>query len=181
MKTTINKTFHVDEPIAKVWANLSNPAEIVSCVPGAELTEAVDDRNYKGGVTMKFGPIKASYDGEIEIVELDEANHTIVMNGKGLDSKGKGSAEMTMKGQLQEKDGGTEVDFAMDVSIQGMLAQFGSRLIQDVSNQVLNQFIGNFKSQLSGQEVDSELQAGSIAGSVLKSKLGGLFGGKKDA
>ena len=181
MKTTINKTFRVEEPIQKVWENLSNPAEIVTCVPGAELTEAIDDRNFKGGVTMKFGPVKASYSGDINIAEMNEEDYSMVLKGRGFDSKGKGSADMTMRGNLAEADGGTDVTFEMDVSIVGMLAQFGSRLIQDVSNQVLDQFIGNFRSKLAGEEVSNELQAGSLMGSVVKNKIGGLFGGNKDA
>jgi carbon monoxide dehydrogenase subunit G len=179
MKTTISKTFHVEEPIDKVWSNLSDPQEVVTCVPGAALTEIIDERNFKGTVTMKFGPIKAQYDGEIQIAEQDDDNYNLVMKGKGLDSKGKGSADMTMKGGLTEKDGGTDVEFTMDVSVVGMLAQFGSRLIKDVSDQVLKQFIDNFKAKLSGQEVENEMKAGSLMGSVVKNKIGGIFGGKK--
>ena len=65
MVTTLEKTFHVKEPIDKVWDYLSDPNKIVTCVPGASLTEKVDDKNYKGEVTMKFGPIKAKYNGLI--------------------------------------------------------------------------------------------------------------------
>ena len=181
MKTTIDKVFHVDEPIAKVWANLSNPQEVATCVPGAQLTEVIDDRNFKGEVTMRFGPVKASYDGEITITELNEGDHVLVMQGKGLDSKGKGSADMTMRGSLNESDGGTEVKFTMEVSVVGMLAQFGSRLINDVTNQVLDKFVDNFKAKLAGEEVENELQAGSMVGSIVKNKIGGIFGGQKDS
>ena len=99
---------------------------------------------------------------------------SLVLNGKGNDSKGKGNAEMTMKGQLTEKDGGTHVDVSMEINISGMLAQFGSRLINDVSNQVFDQFVNNFKSKLSGGEVDNTLNAGSLVGGVIK----GIFGKK---
>ena len=59
MRTTIKKDFSVEEPIEKVWDYLANPTKIVSCVPGAAITEEIDDRNFKGEVTMKFGPVKA--------------------------------------------------------------------------------------------------------------------------
>lgn len=179
MVTTITKDFEIEEPIEKVWASLSNPNEIVTCVPGAAITEEIDDKNYKGEVTMKFGPIKAQYDGEITIEELDETNHKMVLKGKGLDSKGKGSADMTMNGDLKASDKGTEVSFSMEISIVGMLAQFGSRLINDVSDQLLNQFVDNFKAKLAGEEVESgSVSAGSMMGSVIKNKIGGIFGGK---
>ncbi len=188
MKTQITKNFHLDEPIAKVWESLSNPEEIVTCVPGAAITEKVDEANYKGEVTTKFGPVKAKYAGDIEIVELDEANRTMRLKGRGLDSKGKGSADMVMVGKLQEANGGTDVSFQMDIAIVGMLAQFGSRLINDVSDQLLNQFVDNFKSKLANVAFDNSLDTGAVTGTVAKSFMqmimdffGNLFGGKKAA
>ncbi len=148
MKTQIKKEFHVPAPIEQVWKSLADPTDVVTCVPGASITDKIDDANYKGAVVTKFGPIKASYAGDIEIVELDEANKQMTLKGRGLDSKGKGSADMLMVGKLAEKDGGTQVDFSMDITIIGMLAQFGSRLINDVSDQLLNQFVDNFKAKL---------------------------------
>ncbi len=173
MKTTINKNFHVEEPIDKVWDFLSDPNQIVTCVPGASLTEQIDDDNFKGEVSLKFGPVKAKYAGQITFVERDVDNRKMQLQGKGLDSKGKGSADMTMHGTLVEKDGGTDVAYSMEVSITGMLAQFGSRLIEDVSNTVFNQFVDNFKAKLAGEEVDNTMRAGSMMGSMVKNRLFG--------
>ncbi len=149
MNTLIEKEFDIEQPISRVWKSLADPADIVTCVPGASITEKIDEKNYKGEVVTKFGPIKAKYSGDIEIVELDEEAHKMVLKGRGLDSKGKGSADMIMNGTLEEKDGKTHVKFSMDITIVGMLAQFGSRLINDVSDQLLNQFVVNFKNKLS--------------------------------
>ena len=151
MNTKITKDFEIAQPIGVVWKSLANPEEIVGCVPGASITEKIDDKNYKGQVVTKFGPIKAAYAGDIEIIELDEANHKMVLKGRGLDSKGKGSADMIMNGILKEEDGKTKVNFSMDITIVGKLAQFGSRLINDVSDQLLNQFVKNFSNQLEAQ------------------------------
>jgi hypothetical protein len=190
MKTTINKVFQVSEPIEKVWHYLSDPTKIVGCVPGASITEKKDDKNYTGQVSLKFGPVKSVYNGEIVIEELDTTTHRMVLQGKGLDSKGKGSADMTMNGLLTPKDGGTEVNFTMDVAISGMLAQFGSRLINDVSDQLLNQFVASFSQLLKadsgaadaaatgdGQETpDNALDATALAGTVVKGFVKRLFG-----
>jgi len=148
MKTIINKTFQLSESIEKVWGYMSSPTEIVSCVPGATLTEEIDERNYKGEVVAKFGPVKASYSGNIHFNELDETSYTMKLKGSGLDSKGKGSADMLMTGNLNKKDGGTEVVLSMEISIIGTIAQFGSRMIKDVSDQLLSEFIVNFKNLL---------------------------------
>jgi uncharacterized protein len=177
MNTSITKTFIVDHKIDEVWVNLTNPEKVVVCVPGASLTEKVDEDNYKGEVELKFGPIKAAYDGLITFTERNVATHKMSLKGAGTDKKGKGGADMTMNVLLNEKDTSTEINVTMDVSITGMLAQFGSRMINDVSNHVLNQFIGNFKAQLEGGEIDHSLKAGSLIGAAIK----GLFGGgKKD-
>lgn len=175
MNTLITKEFDINQPIDVVWKSLADPTEIVVCVPGASITEKIDDKNYKGAVVTKFGPIKASYSGDIEILELDEPNKKMVLKGRGLDSKGKGSADMLMNGVLTEVDGKTHVNFSMDITIVGMLAQFGSRLINDVSDQLLNQFVENFSKKLEGKEVDNEINTGSMLGTVAKS----IFGRKK--
>lgn len=148
MKTTITKSFQVDDAVENVWGLLSDPKQVVTCVPGASLTEEVDDSNYKGTVSLKFGPVKAVYNGEITIEEKDASNHQMRLKGRGLDSKGKGSADMVMNGKVSENEGGSLVDYSMEVSVTGMLAQFGSRLINDVSNQLFDQFVGNFKQKL---------------------------------
>lgn len=202
MNTQITKTFDIDQPIGLVWKSLSNPEEIVTCVPGASITEKVDDSNYKGEVVTKFGPIKAAYAGDIHIMELDEASHKMVLKGKGLDSKGKGSADMIMNGTLTEEGGKTHVDFKMDITIVGTLAQFGSRLINDVSDQLLNQFVANFRDKLAAEapaeavttatadagstttasseakpkeKSDNALNAFSLIGTVFKSILNGII------
>ena len=163
MNTKITKDFEIAQPIGVVWKSLTNPEEIVGCVPGASITEKIDDRNYKGKVVTKFGPIKAAYAGDIEIIELDEANHKMVLKGRGLDSKGKGSADMIMNGLLKEEGGKTQVNFSMDITIVGKLAQFGSRLINDVSDQLLNQFVKNFSDQLEAQAPAAAVETASVA------------------
>ncbi|MEO0472211.1 MAG: SRPBCC family protein [Bacteroidota bacterium] len=152
MKTNIEKVFTVDQPIEMVWDFLSNPNKVVTCVPGASITNEIDDRNYEGTVSMKFGPVAAKYNGKILIEELDSVNHKMVLKGNGMDAKGQGSADMVMHGILSEKDGKTEVDYKMDVTITGKLAQFGARLITDVTNQVAKQFIQSFKDRLAEAE-----------------------------
>lgn len=202
MNTIIKKQFEIDQPIGVVWKNLSNPEEIVVCVPGAAITEKVDDNNYKGEVVTKFGPIKAAYAGDIGIVSMDHDNYKMQLKGRGLDSKGKGSADMVMNGALSEVNGKTQVDFSMDITIVGKLAQFGSRLINDVSDQLLNQFVTNFSNKLAADNpavsaaaetsssdapaaekvakpaappVDNALDATSLAGTVVKSIFGGII------
>jgi len=149
MKVKIDKTFEVAAPINDVWALLSDTNKVVGCVPGARITETVDAQNYRGTVSMKIGPVVTDFKGDIQIEELDVATHNMVLKGNGVDAKGKGSASMTMTGKLKATaEGGTEVATSMEVSVIGKLAQFGSRLMEDVSNRMFDQFVECFEVKL---------------------------------
>jgi len=149
MKAKVDKSFEVNHPVAVVWEYLKDPSKIVSCVPGAELTEKIDDQNYKGKVSLKFGPVSAKYNGQINIEKEDADNYELFLKGKGTDARGKGGANMELTGKLDDRgDNITGVNYSMVISVTGMLAQFGSRLIVDVTDHLTNQFIENFKAKL---------------------------------
>lgn len=175
MTTNLTKSFDVEQPIDLVWATLTDPPQIVDCVPGASLTEQVDADNYKGYVGLKFGPVKAGYDGLVTFVERDAVNKKMTLKGIGIDSKGKGNAEMLMNATLTEANGLTHVEATMDISITGMLAQFGARLINDVSNQVFDQFVNNFKKKLATAGTESGETAADNAEEESKSGIGGFI------
>ncbi len=174
MNVNITKNFSVPHPIETVWANITDPEKIVPCVPGASLEGMEDADNFKGGVELKFGPVKTKFGGHISFLERTAETKTMKMKGVGTDVKGKGGAEMILDGVLSENGANTDVKVTMDVTVQGILAQFGSRLASDATNHIFDQFIKNFKDQLDGKEINSTLSAGSMVGSMVK----GLFGGK---
>jgi uncharacterized protein len=145
----IEKTFQVNEPVAKVWSFLSDPARVATCVPGAQITEKVDDKTYKGAISVKVGPSVTDYKGEVQIVRLDPQNHEIEILGKGQDVRGRGSASMTMTGKLATLEGGaTQVTSISEVNVVGILAQMGSRVITEVSNIMFEKFSQNFQALL---------------------------------
>ena len=148
MAIKIEKTFRVDEPMEKVWAFLSDPRKVGTCVPGAQITDQVDEKTYKGTIKVKVGPSVTDYKGEVQIVRKDDAAHEIEILGKGQDTRGKGSASMKMTGKLQAVDGGTQVINASELNVVGILAQMGARVITEVSNIMFEQFVNNFRSQL---------------------------------
>lgn len=148
MAIKIEKTFRVDESVEKVWAFLSDPRKVGVCVPGAQITEQVDERTYRGAIKVKVGPSVTDYKGEVQIVRKDDAAHEIEILGKGQDVRGKGSASMKMTGKLRAVDGGTEVINISELNVVGILAQMGGRVITEVSNIMFEQFVNNFKRQL---------------------------------
>src|ERR1700679_3070000 len=98
MAVIIEKTFRVDEPVEKVWALLSDPRKVATCVPGAQITEQVDDKTYKGAIKVKAGPSTNEFKGELQVLLLDAQSHELEILGKGQDVRGKGSASMKMTG-----------------------------------------------------------------------------------
>jgi uncharacterized protein len=184
MAIKIEKTFRVDEPVEKVWAFLSDPRKVGACVPGAQITEQVDERTYKGAIKVKVGPSVTDYKGEVQIVRLDEAAHEIEILGKGQDVRGKGSASMKMTGKLRAVDGGTEVINISELNVVGILAQMGSRVITEVSNIMFEQFVNNFRKRLQSPGTAGEaipaaskpISAVGVAFSALKAAISGHSG-----
>jgi carbon monoxide dehydrogenase subunit G len=178
MAVTIEKKFEVPEPVEKVWAFLSDPRKVVTCLPGAQITEQVDEHTYKGAISVKVGPSVSDYKGQVQIVRNDPAAHEIEIVGKGQDTRGKGSASMKMTGKVRSLDnGGTEVVSKSELSLAGILAQMGGRMIHEVSNIMFNQFTSNFRQKLqSGVETEAgppkPISAVDLAFSALKSFVG---------
>jgi carbon monoxide dehydrogenase subunit G len=149
MAMQIEKTFQVKEPIEQVWSLLSDPRKVATCVPGASITEQVDEKTYKGAISVRVGPSTTDYKGQLQIIRLDPENHEIEILGKGQDVRGRGSASMKMTGKLRSlEDGGTEVTSVSEVNVVGILAQMGSRVITEVSNIMFGEFTRNFQAQL---------------------------------
>jgi carbon monoxide dehydrogenase subunit G len=188
MAVKIEKTFKVSEPIEKVWAFLSDPRRVGTCVPGAQITEQVNDTTYKGAIKVKVGPSVTDFKGEVQIVRLDAAAHEIEILGKGQDTKGKGSASMKMTGKLREVDGGTEVSSVAELNVVGILAQMGSRVINQVNDIMFEQFVNNFRQQLQSAGTGSAdmpaakpINGVGLAFSALKAVISGGHGGDTDA
>ncbi len=153
MKTTLDKSFEVPQGTELVWEHLIDPEKIMDCVPGVSIDEKVGDNHYKGKVGMKFGPMGVKYDADIYYDEVDVDKRKIILTGNGVDAKGQGNAEMKMTIDLNEREGGgVKLDAIMDVTVNGKIAQFGSRLISTVSNQLFKQFVSNFSKKLEAAE-----------------------------
>ena len=149
MAVRIENTFQVAEPVELVWELLSDPRKVVTCVPGAQLTETIDERTFKGAVSVKVGPSVTDYKGQVHIKRLDAQAHEIEMVGKGQDVRGKGSASMKMSGSIRAlPDGAAEVSAVSEINVVGLLAQLGARMIQDVSAVMFKEFVRRFQEQL---------------------------------
>jgi carbon monoxide dehydrogenase subunit G len=168
MTIQIEKTFQLKEPVEKVWSLFSDPKRVAACVPGAKITEQVDEKTYKGSISVKVGPSATDFKGELQIIRLGAENHEIEILGKGQDVRGRGSASMKMTGKLRALDaGGTEVISVSEVNVVGILAQMGARVINEVSNVMFAQFVKNFEAQLQRPENEAEAEAKPMSAASL--------------
>ncbi len=186
MKVEISKTFSIRASINDVWDFMTDIKSVSTCIPGAQYIESLEDNEHSVMLTVKVGPIKSSYRSEVAIKSLDESHYTMEIQGRGTDTKGKGGANMEMTGKLIDNgDGTTGVTGDSMVTIQGMLAQFGSRMIEDVSNQLFVQFTENLCTKLEGNDnnieinqqpdSDNSLSGTAVVGAAIKGAVGRIM------
>ena len=181
MEVNSDKNFELNADVDTVWNVLVNPEKVVTCVPGAELTETIDENHLKGKVTIKIGPVTAKFNGDIEIEKRKISNYELAMTGKGSDISGKGGASMSMWLKLNALQTGTEVCCRMTVSITGRIAQFGAHMIEAVNNKIFEKFISNFTNMMEQENGDvgtagrprkaEPVKVASLVGSVIVSEI----------
>ncbi len=161
MGQRIEERFTVRAPVEKVWAYLVDPRRVVTCLPGAELTEVVDERTFLGAVKVKVGPVTVAYKGKVILEEVDAAGRRVRMSGEGRESTGSGSARMGMESRLTPLPSGeVEVLVISDVDVVGRLVQLGRGMIEQVSHQLFAQFAACVKATLESEAAGSGAAAG---------------------
>ena len=148
----IENEFEVNAPLDRVWAYLLDVEKIAPCAPGAELTEVVDDRTWKGKVTVKVGPVGLSFAGTVVMQELDDQSHTVVLKADGREQRGKGVASAIVRSRLESVDGGTKVFIDTDLTISGAVAQYGRGMVGDISQRLTNEFAKCLQANITGEE-----------------------------
>jgi len=133
----------------RVWSYLTDAYRVAPALPGAAITEKLDERTYAGTISVKVGPVSARYRGTVRFESLDAAGRTAEIVASGQDTSGRGGAEMRMSSRLVERaPGETEVNVASELSVTGILAQLGRGLMQDVSDQMLRKFTDAMRAEL---------------------------------
>jgi hypothetical protein len=149
MGIPFQQSFVVKAPPDRVWAFLVDPYRIAGALPGAAITEKVDDSTFKGTITVKVGPVSARYRGTIRFAKLDPVAREAEVTGTGQEATGRGGADMKMNSSLREiAPGETEVQVTSEVNVTGILAQMGRGMIQDVSNQMFQKFTAAARAEL---------------------------------
>jgi carbon monoxide dehydrogenase subunit G len=145
-----DNSFEVPLPVDDAWKVLMDIRRIAPCLPGAELTEVVDDRTYKGKVGVRLGPVSLAFAGTVKFDEIDDANHRAKVAAQGSDAKGRGAANATATFYLEPVNGGSKVLVHTNLTLSGAVAQYGRGvgIIQMTAAQIITQFANNLKAQL---------------------------------
>ena len=147
MEVNLEKRYPLEVEPARAWQVLRNVKAVAECMPGAVITEQVDDTHFKGSVKVKVGPANAAFAGDIEVLALDEALMKLQLLGKGADRGGSSaSMDLTATVEAGETTGTSVLVGVAAVIVNGKFAQFGGRLMVQVSDMLLAQFADNFRA-----------------------------------
>jgi carbon monoxide dehydrogenase subunit G len=185
----IEKNFQLQHPREFVWNRMNDVHFVAQCLPGASIVEDLGEHRYKGRLSVKVGPMAASFDGEVTI-ESRPAQWTAVVSGKGADARSSSRATGAMTYSLTEagSPGATRVDVTSDINLAGPLAQFSKgAVMQEVANRITAEFVRNFEQALSTAPGEAEavatnstapnqpLDAGNLLWSIIRERFLALF------
>lgn len=148
MAMVIEGEERIEAPIAKVWEGLNDPDVLRACIPGCESLEKTSDTELTAVVSLKIGPIKAKFNGAVELSNLNPPHsYTIAGEGKGgIAGFAKGGADVSLK---EDSPDVTVLTYQAKADVGGKMAQLGSRLIQSTSKKLAGEFFSSFNSKMS--------------------------------
>jgi carbon monoxide dehydrogenase subunit G len=150
----IDNSFDVPLPPDQAWKTLMDIERIAPCMPGAELTEIVDDKTFKGKVSVRLGPVALTFQGTATFEDVDDAAHKATVKAQGADAKGRGGANANVGFHLEPSDAGSSVKIHTDLQLSGSVAQYGrgAGMIQDLASQIIGQFADNLSKQIEADQ-----------------------------
>ena len=143
----IANEFTVKASIEDAWNVLTDLEQVIPLMPGAQMTGR-DGDDVSGKVKVKVGPVTSEFAGKVRLVEQNRDEHRAVIDAKGKEARGTGNAAATVTAQLHEAGDHTRVTVDTDLKIVGKLAQFGSGMLQQVSEKLLGQFVESLEAKL---------------------------------
>lgn len=168
----IEDEFEIEAPVDHLWGYLLDVERVAPCMPGAELTETVDERTWKGKVNMKLGPVSLSFAGTVAMEERDDQARRVVLHARGLEQKGKGAANAVVTSWLEPAgDSNTTVKMTADIQLTGAVAQLSRGLLPEVSRKLTRQFADCLHESMEAAEAAT---AGVTPAAPRAKAIGGL-------
>ena len=149
----IRNSFTIPLPVEEAWKTLTDVESIVTCVPGAELTEKTDDTIYKGTIAVRLGPVALKFKGTAQFIDLNEDEYRANMKARGADANGRGGADAMVTFSVEpEGDGKSSTALIeTDIKLSGSIAQYGrgEGMINDLASMLTDQFAECLRAKLS--------------------------------
>ena len=168
----LENSFEVPGPPDSAWELLLDVPRVVPCMPGAELTEVVDDSNWKAKMNVKLGPISLVFATDVQRTEVDEAGRRVVLSASGRELRGRGQARASVESSLAAVNGGTRVDIVTDLHLTGAAAQYGRGIVADVSEQLVGRFADCLRAQLEAEPEQAQAAVAEASKPVSGLRLG---------
>ena len=170
--------FTVPVPVDRAWEVLLDVEKIAPCMPGAVI-DSVDGDSFTGQVKVKVGPITVAYAGKASFLEKDATAHRAVVEAKGRETRGSGTAAATVTASMADEGGSTRVTVVTDLAITGRPAQFGRGVMNDVGSKLIGQFADCVATTISASGADradtrpspAEIDLVSVAGGSVARRL----------
>ena len=165
MEVQIDKRYPLQVDPERAWALLGDIRAVAGCMPGAQITEQLSDTSYQGVMKVKIGPAQAQFGGTVEVLEFDAGARRLALRGKGAD-KGGSTASMELHAVLEPdpaNPGQTTLHGDARVEVTGKFAQFGARMMVQVSEMLLGQFVAHFQTAAQQLPSAAPAQAGDAA------------------
>src|SRR4051794_39472585 len=143
-------SFDVDAPLDTVWNTVLDVEQVAPTVPGASVLERTSDDAYRVAIKVKVGPMSMTYNGDVEIVERDDALHRAVMKARAKESRGQGTADADVTMVLSGENGRTSAVVTTEVELSGKAAQMGQGVLQVVAGRLVQTFAKNLATMLQG-------------------------------
>lgn len=148
----LTNEMQIARPAQEVFDTLLDVEKVAVCMPGSRLLGRVDEDTYEGEVSVKVGPLGASYTGTVRFLEVDRAARTATLKASGREMRGQGNADAQVLARVEQDGDGAKVVIETDLMIRGKVAQFGRGVIGDVSGRLMAQFAGNVEQLLNRQD-----------------------------
>ena len=124
-----------------VWKALNDPEILKKCIPGCEVFEKESNTVFNVTATNQIGPMNATFSGKLSLSNIQE-NRSYKLSGEGQSSVGFANGIADVK--LTEENGLTILNYEVDITVGGKVAQLGSRLINGIAKKMSDYFFGQF-------------------------------------
>ena len=138
-------SFETSAPRKVVWDFLLNPNDIAHCFPDLQSLEVLGLDSFKARVRVGISVVKGSMDFDFQVADkVPPSSAKLIGKGRGVGS----TVDMQTSFTLDEIGSGTKVGWVAEVTVGGIMAGLGGKLLDSTSAKMVEQVLENLKNHL---------------------------------